>query len=38
MGRGEGDSHPVINEWEEAWVVPGQVRAVPEPKHGSSEI
>jgi hypothetical protein len=24
MGKGElGDSHPIINEWEGAWVVPG---------------
>jgi hypothetical protein len=29
MGREEmGDSHPIINEWGRAWVVPGQVRAV----------
>jgi hypothetical protein len=24
--REEGDSQPIINEWEGAWVVPGQVR------------
>jgi hypothetical protein len=29
-----GDSHPIINEWGRAWVVPGQLRVVPEPKHG----
>jgi hypothetical protein len=35
MGRGEeGDSQTIINEWGGAWVVPSQVREVPEPKHG----
>jgi hypothetical protein len=35
MGGGEpGDSRPIINEWDRAWVAPGQVRVVPEPKHG----
>jgi hypothetical protein len=35
MGRGEpDDSHCIINEWGGAQVVPGQVRVVPEPKHG----
>jgi hypothetical protein len=28
-----GDSHPVINEWGGACMVPGQVRAVPGPKY-----
>jgi hypothetical protein len=33
--KGEpGDSQPIINEWGGAWVIPCQVRAVPEPKHG----
>jgi hypothetical protein len=32
MGREEpGDFHPIINEWGGAWVVSGQVRAVPKP-------
>jgi hypothetical protein len=34
MGRGEGDSHPIINEWGEEWVVPSQVRVVLELKYG----
>jgi hypothetical protein len=35
MGRGkQGDSCPITNEWEGAWEVPNQVKAVPEPKHG----
>jgi hypothetical protein len=35
MGRGEeGDSQPIIDDLGEAWVVPGQVRVVPEPKQG----
>jgi hypothetical protein len=35
MGREEPrDSHPIINECGVAWVVPGQVRVVPEPKCG----
>jgi hypothetical protein len=35
MGRGEpGDSHPIINEYGGEWAAPGQMRAVPEPKHG----
>jgi hypothetical protein len=35
MGRGElNDFHPVIDEWGGVWMVPGQVRAVPKPKHG----
>jgi hypothetical protein len=35
MGKEEQeDSHPIINDWGEAWVVPSQVRVVPEPKHG----
>jgi hypothetical protein len=39
MGRGEqGGSHPVINEWGGAWAIPGQVRVIPEPKHGSSKM
>jgi hypothetical protein len=29
-----GDSHPIINEWGEVWVVPCKVSVVPEPKHG----
>jgi hypothetical protein len=41
MERAEpGDSHPIINEWGETWVVPGQaraVRAVSEPEHGQIE-
>jgi hypothetical protein len=29
MARGElGDSYSIMNEWGEAWVVPGQLRAV----------
>jgi hypothetical protein len=39
MGREEpGDSHPIIHEWRGAWVVPGQVRVVPEPEKGQSEM
>jgi hypothetical protein len=39
MGREEpGESHPIINEWGGAWVVSSQMRMVPEPKHGQSEI
>jgi hypothetical protein len=39
MGRGEqGDSHPIISEWGGEWEVLGQVRAVPEPKHGQSKL
>jgi hypothetical protein len=39
MGREKpGDSHPIINEWGGAQVVPGQVRAVPEPERGQSEM
>jgi hypothetical protein len=40
MGREEpGDywmiiTHSMINEWGGAWMVPDQVRAIPEPKHG----
>jgi hypothetical protein len=39
MGREEpDDSHPIINEWGGACVVPGQVTVVPEPKHGLSKM
>jgi hypothetical protein len=34
MGRAEaGDSNPTVNERGGAWVLPGEVRAVPEPEH-----
>jgi hypothetical protein len=29
-----GDSHPIINECGGEWVIPSQVRAVPEPRLG----
>jgi hypothetical protein len=39
METGEpGDSYSIINDWGGAWVVTGQVRAVPEPKHGLSNM
>jgi hypothetical protein len=39
MGREEpGDSHPMISEWGGAWAVPSQVRMIPEPEHGQSEM
>jgi hypothetical protein len=35
MERGEqGDSQPIIKDWEGAWEVPSQVRVVSDPKHG----
>jgi hypothetical protein len=40
--RGEpGDSYPIINEWGQAWVIPGPgegIGAIPEPGHGRSEM
>jgi hypothetical protein len=39
MGRGEpGAAHPIMNEREEAWAVPGQVGVVPEPEWGQFEM
>jgi hypothetical protein len=39
MGREEpGDFHLIINECGRAWMVPSQVKAVPEPKYGSSKV
>jgi hypothetical protein len=39
MGRGQqGESYTIINEWGGVWVVPEQVRAVPEPKHVNLDV
>jgi hypothetical protein len=38
-GKGEpGDSHPIIDEWGGAGMVPHQVKVVLEPKHGYSKM
>jgi hypothetical protein len=33
-GKGRTRRFPSNNEWGGAWAFPGQVRVVPEPKHG----
>jgi hypothetical protein len=39
VGREEPcDSHPIIKECGGVWVFPGEVRVVPRPEHGQSEM